>query len=68
MKKQTPIHNIIKTVINITFGLCMIVSLWFVAQVFVFASFKIPAIIWNYEDVLIRIVVMIDRNSYDTSL
>lgn len=43
MKKQTYIHNLINKVIDIVFWLCMIVALWFVLQVFVFASFKIPS-------------------------
>lgn len=43
MKKQTPIHYIINKIINIAFWLCMIIPLWFVAQVFVFTSFKIPS-------------------------
>lgn len=43
MKIKTHIHNLINNAINIVFGLCMIVALWFVAQVFMFASFKIPS-------------------------
>ncbi len=43
MKIQTHIHNLINKAITIVFWLCMIVALWFVAQVFVFASFKIPS-------------------------
>lgn len=43
MKKQTLIQNLINKAINIVFWLCMIVALWFVVQVFVFASFKIPS-------------------------
>lgn len=43
MKKQTFMYNLFNKTINITFWLCMIVILWFVMQVFVFASFKIPS-------------------------
>ncbi len=43
MKKQTLIQNLINKAINIVFWLCMIIALWFVVQVFVFASFKIPS-------------------------
>ncbi|KKB54438.1 signal peptidase I [Parabacteroides sp. HGS0025] len=43
MKIQTYIYNLINKVINIVFWLCIIVALWFVVQVFVFASFKIPS-------------------------
>ena len=42
MKQQTLIQNLINKAINIVFWLCMIIALWFVVQVFVFASFKIP--------------------------
>ena len=41
MKKQT--HKLINKVIDIVFWLCMTVTLWFVVQVFIFASFKIPS-------------------------
>lgn len=43
MEQQTLIQNLINKAINIVFWLCMIVALWFVVQVFVFASFKIPS-------------------------
>ena len=43
MKQQTLIQNLINKAINIVFWLCMIIALWFVVQVFVFASFKIPS-------------------------
>lgn len=43
MKIKTYLHNLINNAINIVFWLCMIVALWFVVQVFVFASFKIPS-------------------------
>ena len=43
MKIQTYIYNLINKVINLVFWLCIIVALWFVVQVFVFASFKIPS-------------------------
>ena len=43
MKKQTLIHNLINKTINIVFWLCMLVALWFTAQVFLFTSFKIPS-------------------------
>lgn len=43
MKIQTHIHNLINKAINIAFWLCTAVALWFVAQVFLFASFKIPS-------------------------
>lgn len=43
MKRQTRIQKLIDNIINIVFWLCMIVALWFVTQVFVFASFKIPS-------------------------
>ena len=43
MKIQTYIYSLINKVINIVFWLCIIVALWFVVQVFVFASFKIPS-------------------------
>lgn len=35
-------HNIINKLVNIIFGICMVIVLWFVAQVFVFALFKVP--------------------------
>ena len=43
MRIQTLIHHLINKAINIVFWLCMIATLWFVLQVFVFASFKIPS-------------------------
>lgn len=43
MKIQAHIHNLINKGINIVFWLCMISVLWFVVQVFVLASFKIPS-------------------------
>jgi len=43
MEQQTLIQNLINKAINIVFWLCMIVALWVVVQVFVFASFKIPS-------------------------
>ena len=43
MKIQAHIHNLINKIINIVFWLCMIGVLWFVVQIFVFASFKIPS-------------------------
>ena len=42
MKENRKIHNLINKAINIVFWLCMTVTLWFVSQVFIFASFKIP--------------------------
>lgn len=43
MKIKTYIHNLINNAINIVFWLCMIVALWFVVQVLVFAFFRIPS-------------------------
>ena len=43
MKEHRKIHNLINKAINIVFWLCMTVTLWFVLQVFIFASFKIPS-------------------------
>lgn len=43
MKKQIRISNLFEKVLNIVFWLCMVAALWFVMQVFVFASFKIPS-------------------------
>ena len=43
MKENRKIHNLINKAINIVFWLCMTVTLWFVLQVFIFASFKIPS-------------------------
>lgn len=43
MKIKIHIHNLINNAFNIVFWLCMIVALWFVIQVFVFAFFKIPS-------------------------
>ena len=41
MKKQT--HKLINKIIDIVFWLCMTVVLWFIVQVFILASFKIPS-------------------------
>ena len=41
MKKQT--NKMINKVIDIVFWLCMTVALWFIVQVFILASFKIPS-------------------------
>lgn len=43
MKKQTYIRYLINKAVDIVFWLCMTAALWFVLQVFVFASFKIPS-------------------------
>lgn len=43
MKKQKHVHKLFNNVINIVFSLCMMVTLWFVLQVFVFATFRIPS-------------------------
>lgn len=44
MKKiKIPFQKLLNAVVNIVFWLCMAVVLWFVGQVFVFASFKIPS-------------------------
>ena len=43
MKENRKIHTLINKAINIVFWLCMTVTLWFVLQVFIFASFKIPS-------------------------
>lgn len=49
MKTQTLICYLINKAINIVFWLCLIIALWFVAQIFVFASFKIPSNSMNPE-------------------
>jgi len=41
MKKE--VHNFINKVINIVLGLCILVIIWLVAQIFIFTSFKIPS-------------------------
>ncbi|WP_183668354.1 signal peptidase I [Parabacteroides faecis] len=43
MKIRACIHNLINKAINILFWLCIIVTFWFVLQVFVFTYFKIPS-------------------------
>lgn len=43
MEKQKYVHKLFKIVINVVFSLCMMVTLWFVLQVFVFATFRIPS-------------------------
>lgn len=43
MKKQIRISNLFEKAVNIVFWLCMTAALWFVMQVFVWASFKIPS-------------------------
>lgn len=37
------VHAWIKQVINIVFGLCMVVVIWFLLHVLVFATFRIPS-------------------------
>lgn len=43
MKKQAHLHNLFNKIVNIVFWLCIMIALWFVSQVFLFASFKIPS-------------------------
>lgn len=43
MKKQKYVHKLFNNVINVVFSLCMMVTLWFVLQVFVFATYRIPS-------------------------
>lgn len=43
MKRRIYIRNLINKAVDIVFWLYMIAALWFVLQVFVFASFKIPS-------------------------
>lgn len=43
MEKQKYVHKLFNNVINVVFSLCMMVTLWFVLQVFVFATFRIPS-------------------------
>lgn len=43
MKKQIRISKLFEKAVNIVFWLCMTAALWFVMQVFVWASFKIPS-------------------------
>ena len=43
MKIQTHIHNLDNYTFNVIFWLCMIVVLWFMLQIVVFATFRIPS-------------------------
>lgn len=43
IKRRLYMHNLINKVVNLAFWFCVIVVIWFVAQVFLFASFKIPS-------------------------
>lgn len=43
MKKKIRIYNLFEKAINMIFWLCIITALWFIMQIFVFASFKIPS-------------------------
>lgn len=43
MKIETCIHSLVNHTINVIFWLCMIVILWFMLQIFVFATFRIPS-------------------------
>lgn len=43
MEKQKYVHKLFNNVINVVFSLCMMVALWFVLQVFVFATYRIPS-------------------------